>query len=454
MAIADMRWWQRLSTPVRRLRWSASRWSAGSDRAFHDRLFADQPYDPFSPSYPGHLTIRRFADHAERALDGVRTGLDLGCGPGEITCELARRRPDVRFTGLDHSEVALDRARGHARRLGLTNVTFASVDLERFIPAEPVDLILMFDAFHHVLDPAGFVARLRPHAARFFLIEPAGTWLGQWDRRGDLDWLPVAVRQIRERLEYQFGLDPAASPADGPEPGDTGPNDAEPTEHRYTRPDLERFFDGYALDVRGTMAGLEDYGARPGTESDLRSRFGDVTAALVAEVEDALFAQGLDLALKHWAITATRVDGAARPQTRPVTPPLLRQPPGRGPAAYGVEFLAYEGPSELRAGEAFQAEVRVKNTGWMPWNSRQEEAIMVSYHWLDAGGRTVVEDGLRTPFASVVEPGQMVTAVLRGVAPDRAGTMTLAIDLVHEGRAWFSDEGVVPRREPIRIRQM
>jgi hypothetical protein len=200
------------------------------------------------------------------------------------------------------------------------------------------------------------------------------------------------------------------------------------------------------------MAGLEEYGAQPGVDSDLRARFGDVTSRLIADLEDALFAQGLDLALKHWAITATRLDDAARTHRRPLTLPALRQPPGTGPAAYGVDVIAYEGPRDLRAGEAFQGEVQLKNTGWMPWDSRQDTPIMLSYHWLDAGGRTVVEDGLRTPFASVVEPGHTTTAVLRGVAPNQTGTMTLAIDLVHEGRAWFSDEGVVPRREPIRIR--
>jgi hypothetical protein len=49
-------------------------------------------------------------------------------------------------------------------------------------------------------------------------------------------------------------------------------------------------------------------------------------------------------------------------------------------------------------------------------------------------------------------PGQSVTALLRVEAPRTAGDLTLAIDLVHEGVAWFSDEGVRPLREPFVVR--
>ena len=64
-----------------------------ADREFHDALFSPQQYDPFTFAYPGYLTIRRFADLAAERLTGVRRAADLGCGPGEITCELARRHP-------------------------------------------------------------------------------------------------------------------------------------------------------------------------------------------------------------------------------------------------------------------------------------------------------------------------------------------------------------------------
>ncbi len=460
MSVADARWWQRLTGPVRRLRWRAANWSSAADREFHDRLFGAQDYDPFSRSYPGYLTIRRFADHAERHVGQVGTVVDLGCGPGEITCELARRRPGVTFIGVDHSEAALARARVNAARLDVANVTFEAGDAERYQPRQRIDLVVMFDAFHHVLDPAAFVSRIGAATSRIFLIEPAGTWLGQWDHRADLDWIPATIRQIRERLEFQFGASMGSDPATGSDPARVGGSDpltastslAEPTEKRYTLTDLERFFDGYALDVQGTMAGLETYGPNPHGTSALGDRLGDISYELVVALEDALHEQGLDLALKHWAILADRSgvsDGVRRFSDR-----LPRPHAARGPLmpAYGVTFRACDSPTDARPGEVFQAQVDLVNTGWLPWDSRAEKPVMVSYHWLDAAGRTIVQDGIRTPLARVVSPGESVEAVLRVQAPDTSGSFTLAIDLVHEGAAWFSDEGVVPMRQPVRVR--
>src|SRR6185295_201391 len=148
---------ERLGALPRRVRWALQRWSAPKDRAFHDALFASQRHDPFTFAYPGYVTIRRFADLAEARLGNSTTAIDLGCGPGEITCELARRRPEVTFTGVDHSEAAIARAREHADALGLRNIRFVAADVAHYPIDAPAGLVMMFDAFHHLLDPAGFV---------------------------------------------------------------------------------------------------------------------------------------------------------------------------------------------------------------------------------------------------------------------------------------------------------
>jgi SAM-dependent methyltransferase len=440
--------WDRITRPARFLRWRFARWSTSSDREFHDSIFGALQHDPFSPSYPGHLTIRRFADLAAEHLDGVRSVLDLGCGPGEITCELARRHPDVAFTGLDHSPVAIDRARQHAIRLAIENVRFELADLEAFTPQSAVDLIVMFDAFHHVLDPGGFVARLRPFVPKFFLIEPAGSWTGQWDRRRDLDWMPATVMQIAERLEYELEI--AAAPAASP--SSTAAHAADPTEHRYTMADFERFFDGYVLDVRGTIAGLEQYGPRPLEKSLLRDRLGDIAYDLVVKLEDVLMAEGLDLNAKHWAILAS--PSPAKSPGRNIR--NQRQLPPRPAAhgllpAYAARYDSYGGPESARPSETFQITLNVTNTGWRSWNSTEAQPVLASYHWLDADGRTLVQDGLRTPLASEVAPGQAATIVARVEAPSSPGQRVLALDLVHEGVTWFSDQGVPPHRVRFRI---
>ncbi len=233
-----------LGSLPRRLRWALQRWNAPADRAFHDALFASQRYDPFTFAYPGYVTIRRFADLAEARLGNARRAVDLGCGPGEITCEIARRRPDIQITGIDHSSAAIARAREHAARLELPNVTFEAADIAGWQPASPADLVMMFDAFHHVLDPAAFVRHLK--ADRFFLIEPGGDWLGGWARTIDLDWIPNALDVIRARIAWQLGATPARVAGTGPVTEATARNahGGEPVEHRYTLDDLKQLLRG------------------------------------------------------------------------------------------------------------------------------------------------------------------------------------------------------------------
>ena len=96
---------------ARELNWSRRRWSTASDQAFHEELYRSDDYDPFSLAYPGYTTIRRFADLVEPFLPKQGCVLDSGCGPGEITCELAARRPDLTFLGIDHSTAAVAKAR-------------------------------------------------------------------------------------------------------------------------------------------------------------------------------------------------------------------------------------------------------------------------------------------------------------------------------------------------------
>jgi hypothetical protein len=199
------------------------------------------------------------------------------------------------------------------------------------------------------------------------------------------------------------------------------------------------------------MAGLEIYGPSPHGRSALGDRFGDISYELAVAHEDALYEQGLDLALKHWAILADRSGGsggASRLRSRLPRPRAAHEPVM---PAYAVTYHAFDGPAEVSPGEVFQARLRLFNAGWLPWDSRGDKPVMVSYHWHDATGRTLVEDGVRTPFPQVVNPGESVEAVLRVEAPDTSGRLTLVVDLVHEGAAWFSDAGVVPLRQPIRV---
>lgn len=86
----------------------------------------------------------------ERLLTGIRV-LDVGCGLGRIPMRLAELFPRSRFTGIDLSAEAIERAREEADARGLVNIAFIAADaagLGGFIAAESMDLVTTFDAIH------------------------------------------------------------------------------------------------------------------------------------------------------------------------------------------------------------------------------------------------------------------------------------------------------------------
>ena len=91
--------------------------------------------------------------------------------------------------------------------------------------------------------------------------------------------------------------------------------------------------------------------------------------------------------------------------------------------------------------------VGLKNQGRLTWQSSGAPPFALSYHWLSMGAEEIVIfDGLRTPFATAVEPGDDVRMTARVRAPGYPGTYVLVWDVVQEHRTWLSLEGVFPGR--------
>ena len=85
---------------------------------------------PWDAKDPGSL--RQIATRLDREQEGreppLGKALELGCGTGRQSVDLARRGWDV--TGVDAVPRALDRARGHARSAGVS-ATFVRGDVTR-----------------------------------------------------------------------------------------------------------------------------------------------------------------------------------------------------------------------------------------------------------------------------------------------------------------------------------
>jgi cyclopropane fatty-acyl-phospholipid synthase-like methyltransferase len=82
--------------------------------------------------------------------------LDVGCGPGFLSCVNAEFYKNARITGIDtfeHSSLkgsSLEKAKENSRILGFPNrIDFKKDDVFRFTPAEKFDIIVSNLVFHN-----------------------------------------------------------------------------------------------------------------------------------------------------------------------------------------------------------------------------------------------------------------------------------------------------------------
>ncbi|MDI3417361.1 class I SAM-dependent methyltransferase [Streptomyces luteolus] len=88
--------------------------------------------------------------------------LDVGCGPGTITADLAALVPQGRVTGVDAAPGILDRARATAAERGLDNVEFAVADVHALgFPDDTFCVAHAHQVLQHVGDPVRALRELR-----------------------------------------------------------------------------------------------------------------------------------------------------------------------------------------------------------------------------------------------------------------------------------------------------
>ncbi|MGV1009071.1 MAG: class I SAM-dependent methyltransferase [Dermatophilaceae bacterium] len=128
------------------------------------------------------------------------TLLDVGCGPGTITVDFARRARQGRVVGVDRSQAVLSHAAAAARQAGVGNVDFVVGDVYALsYPDDTFDVVHAHQLLHHLSDP---VAALREMAR---VCKPTGVVgvrevdyaaVAWWPEAAELhEWLSL-VRQV------------------------------------------------------------------------------------------------------------------------------------------------------------------------------------------------------------------------------------------------------------------
>ncbi|AWL41684.1 MULTISPECIES: methyltransferase domain-containing protein [unclassified Streptomyces] len=133
---------------------------------------------------------RTAANSAAFLLDELRPGLrvlDVGCGPGTITADLAALVAPGRVTAVDTGSGILGQAAEVAAERGLDNVEFAVADVHALdFPDDSFDVVHAHQVLQHVGDPVQALREMRR------VCRPGGVVAARDSDYAAMAWYPSA----------------------------------------------------------------------------------------------------------------------------------------------------------------------------------------------------------------------------------------------------------------------
>jgi SAM-dependent methyltransferase len=136
--------------------------------------------------------------------------LDIGCGPGTLTADLADAVSPGRVVAIDLSPAVVEEAAGHARERGLDNITFEVGDFRHAsLSSAMFDVVHAHQVLQHLADPVGALAAMAG------LARPGGIVAVRDSDYGAFTWAPAdgvldRWRQIYSAVARRNGAEPDA----------------------------------------------------------------------------------------------------------------------------------------------------------------------------------------------------------------------------------------------------
>ena len=133
-------------------------------------------------------TWRTAENSSAYLLPHLRPGqrlLDVGCGPGTITADLALLVAPGEVVGIDAAADVVAQAQEHARGLGVENLRFEVADLFALgFPDASFDVIHLHQVLQHLEDPVAALVELRR------VLDPDGVLAARDSDYGAFTWAP------------------------------------------------------------------------------------------------------------------------------------------------------------------------------------------------------------------------------------------------------------------------
>jgi len=156
---------------------------------------------------------RTAANSAAYLLSSLRPNmhiLDIGCGPGTITIDLAALVPQGQVIGLEYAPDVLEQARVTAAERGITNVQFVVGDVHSLnYPDDTFDVVHAHQVLQHVGDPIQALREMRR------VTKPGGIVANRESDYMAMTWYPEVNgmtnwQKLYERVARSNGGEPNA----------------------------------------------------------------------------------------------------------------------------------------------------------------------------------------------------------------------------------------------------
>ncbi|MER6995674.1 class I SAM-dependent methyltransferase [Streptomyces sp. NPDC000410] len=156
---------------------------------------------------------RTAANSAAYLVPELRPGmdvLDIGCGPGTITADLAALVAPGTVTAVDAAAEVLEQAREVAAERGLDNVRFAVADVHALdFPDDSFDVVHAHQVLQHVGDPVRALREMRR------VCRPGGVVAARDSDYGAFTWFPEVPglddwQELYHRVARASGGEPDA----------------------------------------------------------------------------------------------------------------------------------------------------------------------------------------------------------------------------------------------------